>query len=143
METEVFGISARRIIFWGGFLGIVVAAISVYWKPEFLSADTPVGVTRAVLFFIWVLFTGYSIYCIPKESLFESAKRILSLHWGRQVTADLYISALLSIALVWLVTQSMVETLLWGLAIIPYVNLVILLFIILHLDQIMLGFGLL
>ena len=138
----MYGVSVRRILFWGGFALFVGVALVTYWDAKLLRVNDTVGLARLGLISVWLAFTGYSIYCIPQESLWQSAKQILTLFWGRQVTADLYISVFLSIGLIWLVTGSLTETLLWSLVSIPYANLAILLFIILHLDEILTAFGL-
>ena len=57
------------------------------------------------------------------------------------MTLDLYISVFLSIGLVWLVTGSLIETAIWSVAILPFANLTILLFLIFHIDEILAAFG--
>lgn len=136
------GISTRRILFWGSFASFVCVAVATHWDPSLLEVNDTTGRIRAVLLVVWLAFTGYSIYCIPHESLWRSAQAILKLYWGRQVTADLYISVFLSIGLVWLVTRSAAETVLWSVFIVPFANLAILLFIILRLDDITRAFQL-
>ncbi|MEL6566849.1 MAG: hypothetical protein AAFQ22_00415 [Pseudomonadota bacterium] len=131
----------RRILFWGGFATFVCGSTYVYWKPELLDFASTTGIVRAGLIAVWFAFTGYSIYCIPFESLWQSATKILKLLWGWQVTVDLYISVFLSIGLVWLVTGSLVETLIWSIAIVPFANLAILLFLVFHIDEILAVFG--
>lgn len=134
-------LSARRVVFWGAFFIFVCVAFATHLTDEFWQFQGPVGFTRAMILAVWIGFTSYSIYCIPHESLWRSAQEILRLFWGRQVTADLYISVGLSIGLVWLVTGSILETLLWSLAFLPFANLAILLFIALHVPEILGGFG--
>lgn len=131
----------RRIVFWGGFAIFVCATTYIYWKPELLDFGGVTGTVRAGLLGLWLAFTGYSIYCIPRESLWQSAQKIWELFWGWQVTVDLYISVFLSIGVVWLVTGSLIETLIWAIAIIPFANLAILLFLIFHIDEILAAFG--
>ena len=132
----------RRLVFWGGFALFVCIALVTQWSDTLLKFDDSKGLVRAGLIVIWLSFTAYSLYCIARESLLQTATDILRLYWGRQVGADLYISVLMSIGLVYLVTSSVTETLLWSIAFIPFANLAILLFIILRLEDILSAFGL-
>ena len=135
-------LSIRRILFWGGFAICVCIAFAMYWDASFFEFNGTERGVRLALLVTWLAFTAYSLYCIPHESLWQSAQAILKLFWGRQVTADLYISVILSMGLVYLVTGSILETLLWSLFFLPFANLAILLFLILHVEDIVRAFGL-
>lgn len=126
-------LSIRRVLFWGGFAVCVSVAFATYWDASLLEFGGAAGGARLALLAVWFAFTAYSLYCIPQESLWQSAQDILKFFWGRQVTADLYISVALSIGLVWLATGSVLETLLWGLFFLPFAIIV---FLILHFDEI-------
>lgn len=129
-------------MFWGGYAAFLAIIFATHWDSSLTDFSGAVGKARLALIIVWLGFLGYSVFCIPRESLWRSAKEILSLKWGWQVTVDLYISVLLSIALIWLVTGSIVETMLWSIACIPFANLAILPFLILHVEEIFAGFGL-
>lgn len=134
-------LSLRRVLFWGGFTACSSVAFATYWDPSFFEFGSAAGRLRLFLLAVWIAFTGYSLYCIPQESLWNSAVEILKLFWGRQVAADLYISVFLSMGLVFLITGSVWETLLWGLFFLPFANLAILQFLILHTEELIGAFG--
>ena len=121
---------------WVAYLGFVVIAFWCLWRPEFFALGSATGLVRLALIGIWIAFLGYSIHCSRQESLFRTIGVMNKLYWGRQIGTDLYISVFLSIGLAYLVTGSVVETLLWALAFIPFANLAILPFVILYLDRI-------
>ena len=129
-----------RLLLWGVFALFVVVALVANGSRELLQVQGAVGGVRVALFAMWLGFVGYSVYCSSRENLFRTIGEMAKFHWGRQIGADLYISVLLSVGLVYLVTGSLLETLLWALAFIPFANLAILLFIILNLDAIVAAF---
>lgn len=129
-----------RFVLWGSFFIFVAIATLTNWSDDLLRFDGPVGITRAVLIAVWIGFLIYSIYCSARENLFRTIGEMAKFHWGRQIGIDLYISVLLSIGLVYLVTGSVLETVLWAIPFIPFANQAILLFIILRLEDIIAAF---
>jgi hypothetical protein len=129
-----------RIVLWGAFFLFVAIAMVTNWDRQLIQFDSATGIARLVLIAVWFGFIAYSIYCSRKENFFRAVGKINQFHWGRQIGIDLYISVFMSIALVYLVTGSIVQALLWSLAFIPFANLAILLFVILHLDEIVAAF---
>jgi len=129
-----------KSLLWPAFILFVVIAVFTSWNDQILQFDSGVGLTRLLLIIVWLAFLAYSIICSRHENIFRTIGTMKKLYWGRQIGIDLYISVFLSIALVYLVTGSIIQTLLWSLAFIPFANLAILLFIILHLDQIVAPF---
>ncbi|MEM6914728.1 MAG: hypothetical protein AAF511_12205 [Pseudomonadota bacterium] len=127
---------------WCGFALYVVIALVTQWDNDLLRVDSSVGGVRWVLIMMWLSFCTYSLVSAVRENFFKALRTMLQSYWGRQICIDLYISVLLSIGLVWMVTSSVIETILWSLAIIPFANLAILLFVILRLDDILAAFGL-
>lgn len=125
------------IVLWAIFFGFAAVAIAVSWNPRLLDFSGTIGAIRLFLIACWIAFTAYSVHCSQHENLFRTVERISKLYWGRQIGIDLYISVFLSIALVYLVTGSVGLMVFWGLAFIPFANQAILLFVILHLDQIL------
>ncbi|MEO0398206.1 MAG: hypothetical protein AAF224_02150 [Pseudomonadota bacterium] len=130
-----------RNLLWGVFFAFVAVALFTNWSPQLLQFNGMVGITRLVLIAVWVGFLVYSLYCSAHENIFRTIGGMSRLYWGRQVIFDLYISVFLSVSVVYLVTGSIVQTLLWALAMIPFANLAILLFLILHLDTIFAAFA--
>jgi len=129
-----------KSLFWPIFWLFVFVAIFANWDTQLLNINSSAGLVRTVLFAIWVSFVAYSYYCSRKENIFRTIGVINKFHWARQIEIDLYISVFLSIALVYLVTESVLATAFWSLAFIPFANMGILLFIILHVDEIISAF---
>ena len=129
--------NTSSIILWAIFFGFSAIAIGLNWDPDLLDPRGTNGTVRLVLIAAWVAFTAYSIHCSRHENLFRTVGAMSKLYWGRQIGIDLYISVGLSIAFVYLVTGSIVTTLFWSLAFIPFANQAILLFVILYLDDIL------
>jgi hypothetical protein len=130
-----------KLLLWGSFFLFVGIALATNWDTQLIQFNSGPGIARLVLVLAWLGFTAYSLYCSRKENIFRTVGKINQFHWGRQIGIDLYISVFLSIGLVYLVTGSIFQTLLWSLAFIPFANLAILLFVILHLDQIIAAFS--
>ncbi len=128
-----------RFLLWASFFLFVAVALLTSWDEKLLQVNSAIDMSRLALTAIWISFVAYSYYCSRKENFFRTVSEMSKRHWGRQIGLDLYISVGLSIALVYLVTGSIVETLLWSLAFIPFANMAILLFIILHLDEIIIS----
>ncbi|MEM8937489.1 MAG: hypothetical protein AAGC77_13905 [Pseudomonadota bacterium] len=131
-----------RVIPWALFYLFLAIAVYLNWCPELLRVGTGVEITRLILIAAWLGFLGFSHYCSQRENIFRTVNTMLTYFWGRQIGIDLYISVSLSLGLVYLVTGSFAETLLWSIAFIPFANLAILPFIILHLHEISAAFGL-
>ncbi|MEO1043146.1 MAG: hypothetical protein AAFX52_12740 [Pseudomonadota bacterium] len=127
---------------WGGFVLFVVIALATQWNGDLLTINNGKGAVRMVLLALWLGFCGYSVLASRRENFFKTVRNMARLYWGRQIGADLYLSVFLSIGLVWLVTSSVTETILWSLAFIPFANMAILLFVILRLDDILAAFTL-
>ena len=122
------------VLLWIVFFGFAAIAIGANWDPRLLDFGSKTGVVRLLLGVVWIGFLAYSIFSSSRESLFRTVRVMGNLYWGRQIGIDLYISVFLSIGVVYLVTGSLLATILWGLAFVPFANLAILLFVILHLD---------
>ncbi len=93
-------------------------------------------VVRWVAILLLISFGSYSIYCNLKESFFQSAKTMWRLHFGRQAIIDLYLGLILFMFFVYLIEDSILTTGLWFLAAIPFVNIVSLIYVIVHFDRI-------
>ena len=127
---------ATSMILWAVFFGFTATAVILNWDVRLLEFGSATGIVRLTLSVVWIGFLAYSIFCSTRESLFRTVGVMGQFYWGRQIGIDLYISVFLSIGLVYLVTGSPLATILWGLAFVPFANLAILLFVILHLNTI-------
>jgi hypothetical protein len=65
----------------------------------------------------------------------KSAKIVFALHWGRQVTIDLYIGLLLSCFFIYLNEASVAVTLLWLIPTLILGNIVPLIYFIINFDS--------
>ncbi len=130
-----------RFLLWLLYFLFVAVALVYSWDERLLTVEDSVDFSRLLLLAIWISFVAYSYYCSRKENFFRTVSEMSKRYWGRQIGLDLYISVGLSICLVYLVTGSVIQTLLWSLAFIPFANMAILLFIILHLDKIVDAFS--
>ncbi|MXP32600.1 hypothetical protein [Parerythrobacter jejuensis] len=134
---------ADGLIPWAVFAVWVAVAIAISWDDRQFALSGPVGFAKVVLIAVWLGFLAYSWHCMRYENFVKSVREIWDKYWGRQIIVDLYISVFLSIALVFLVTGSIWQTLFWSIAMIPFANQAILLFVILYLDEIIAMLGLL
>ena len=130
-----------RNLLWGSFILFVAIAFATHWDNQLIQFNSATGMARLILIAVWVGFLAYSVICSRKENIFRTIGEINKYYWGRQIGIDLYISVFLSIGLVYLVTGSILQALLWSLAFIPFANLAILLFVILYLDEIVAVFS--
>lgn len=129
-----------KALLWPAFWLFVCIALFTHWDAELLQFNDTIDFIRLFLIIVWIAFAIYSVICSRHENIFKTIGTMNTLWWGRQIGIDLYISVFLSIALVYLVTGSLLQTLLWSLAFIPFANMAILLFIILNLDKIVTAF---
>ncbi|MES3037898.1 MAG: hypothetical protein V4736_08330 [Bdellovibrionota bacterium] len=84
---------------------------------------------------IWIIFCCYSLYVLRKENFFKSVKSIWSLHWGRQVTADLYVGILLFSFMIYLIEGSVLTALAWSIPALIIGNPITLLYFIIKFDS--------
>lgn len=126
-----------KLAVWGVFLLFVVVALATGWHDRLLLFEGRAGVAKAILWAIWLGFVGYSVYCSGRENLFKTIGVLGKLYWGRQIGMDLYISATLSLALIYLNSGSWLVVALWLLPTVIYVNQAILLYVLIHFEQIL------
>ena len=96
---------------------------------------------KYIAILILALFTIYTVFCSRKESIVKSAKQVLSLHWGRQVTVDLYIGLFIFSFFIYLVEGDVLITLFWLLPTLILGNIVPLIYIILNFNTIVAHFA--
>jgi hypothetical protein len=83
---------------------------------------------------VLLLFTAYTVFCSRKESIVKSAKQVFSLHWGRQVTIDLYIGLFIFSFFIYLIEGDVLITFLWLVPTLILGNIVPLIYLIFNFD---------
>lgn len=124
----------RSVVLWFGHSAFYVIEA---WD----GGSVLMEIFRWIALVILVLFTGYSIYCVYKESFFKFFRNLLSSRFGRQATMDLYIGVLLFTFFVYLIEGSVAVALLWLLPAIPFVNIVTLAYFVINFDKIISHFN--
>ena len=118
-------IDVTSLVFWGAFAAF--AAVMITPAPQIL----PTSVGHALAWLAFFAFLGYSLYCSRKESLFATLRTMSKLHWGRQITLDLYIGLSLSLIAIYL-TGGGTALAIWALPLLIYGNIATLLYVALH-----------
>ncbi len=86
---------------------------------------------------VLLVFSAYSFYCLAKENFWRACKGVWAFHWGRQVTADLFVGIFLFIFFIYMNEGGSVgATLLWAIPILVLGNPVALLYFVLNFDSI-------
>ena len=126
----------RRYQLWLGYALFLIIAM-IYGGREGLVLTQP-SLQVAKIFFlaIYLGFFAFSLYATRHENFFRSIAKVNALLWGRQVGIDLYISVLLSLAVIWLVEGSMLVMLVWLVPVLIFANLAILPYILLNFAEI-------
>jgi len=93
-------------------------------------------IVKYLVWAVFVLFVGYTIYCMKQESFFKTLKRVWPFHWVRQLTFDLYIGLFLLFFMVYLHEGSVLVALCWLVPSLFFGNIVSLLYFALHFDAI-------
>ena len=102
----------------------------VGWLDALTSSSVPYALINIVAL---LGFLSYTAYCSAREDLFATLWRILQWHWGRQVTADLYIGISIFLFLVYL-NDGPTMMLLWLLPAVAFVNLASLVYLVINYD---------
>lgn len=93
------------------------------------------GAAKAVVWLALLGFLAYSVYCSRKEHFFRSARAVVALHWGRQISADLYLGLFIGLLVITL-HEGVLVALLWLVPILIYANLAMLLYLAINFDGI-------
>ena len=126
----------RAILLWVVFFVFVLCAIYFSWHENIFSYKDPLGAGKFVLWAAFVGFTAFSIYCSRHEDLFKTIRKMLGLHWGKQIGIDLYIGIAISAFIIYFHSGSLWVLLLWLLPLIAFANLATLLYFAIHYDSI-------
>ena len=120
---------------WGLYAAFAVFALYSNWHATTLDFSGDLGVYKLAIWLALAGFLAYSFWCTTVENFFKSSKTFLSLYWGRQVVADLYLGLLISMLII-VVNDGVVTALIWLVPVLIYANLTMLLYFALHFDEI-------
>jgi hypothetical protein len=129
----------QNLISWGVFVAFVAGAVGSGWHTAIFRFDGPMGLAKIAVWLIFLLFTGYSIYCSGRENIFKTIKSMARLHWGRQIGIDLYLGLLLSLSVIYL-HEDFVVALVWLIPVLLFANLATLLYVAIHFESLVARF---
>ena len=127
--------SRRALALWGVYGVFASYAIYSNWHQTMFQFGGPLGGLKLSLWAALVGFLAYSIYCTSREDLFRSIGVIATMHWGRQIGADLYLGLLIGIVFIYL-NEGTAVALIWVLPTLAFANLSILLYVAINFDAI-------
>ncbi len=130
--------NTTTIILYGILAAIIGAAF--YFAPPVSALAGGIVYVKYALLLTLILFVCYTIYCSYKENFFKSVKKVWGLHWGRQVTIDLYIGLLIQFFLVYLTEKSLILALMWLVPTLVYGNIIPLTYFVTHFEMIVAPF---
>ncbi len=125
-------------VLWSLYAVFVAVALYSNWQGSTLNFNGPLGGIKAIVWLALLGFLIYSVYCSFRENFFRSVRSIASLHWGRQIGADLYLGLFIGLLVIAL-NEGVVVALIWLLPILVYANLAMLLYVAIHFDSIASG----
>jgi hypothetical protein len=131
---------SRNLIAWSVFAAFLAGALALEWHDAVFRFDGSTGAAKAIVWIVFLLFTGYSIYCSKRESIFRSIERIARLHWGRQIGIDLYLGLLLALSIICL-HEGPVTALLWLIPVLLFGNLATLWYVVLNFESLVARFS--
>lgn len=123
------------IVFWGAYAALAIFALLANMQETTFQFAGLLGGIKAMIWLALLVFIGYSIYCSFKENFFRSARSIVTLYWGRQVGADLYLGLFVSLLIIFL-NEGVFVVLVWLVPSLIYANLAILLYVAINFDTI-------
>ncbi|AOP36340.1 hypothetical protein A0128_20185 [Leptospira tipperaryensis] len=91
---------------------------------------------KYVVWFVFICFLLYTIYCSWRENIIHSIRKMLKLHWARQIGIDLYLGLAVSLFFIYLNEGSIWMVLFWLVPTILYANLAILFYLAIHYEMI-------
>ncbi len=128
-------IGTSGLVLWGLYIAFALIAVLANLQETTFRFIGPLGGLKAMFWLAYIIFLGYSVYCSTQENFFRSLRSIASLHWGRQIGADLYLGLCVGLLVIFL-NEGLVVALIWLLPTLIYANLAILLYIVLNFDSI-------
>ena len=128
-------IGTSGLVLWGLYVAFALFAVLANLQETTFWFSGPLGGLKAMVWLAFVIFLGYSIYCSFQENFFRSLRSIASLHWGRQIGADLYLGLCVGLLIIFL-NEGLVVALIWLVPTLIYANLAILLYVAINFDSI-------
>lgn len=120
---------------WAIYGAFALFALFTNTDATTFQFNGPLGAIKALVWIALLAFLAFSIHCSLRENFFRSAKSLISLYWGRQVTLDLYLGLLITLLLVYL-NEGLLAVLIWLIPTLLFANLVTLLYLAIHFDAI-------
>ena len=128
-------IGTSGLVLWGLYGAFAIFALSSNLQETTFQFSGPLGEIKAMVWLALFVFLGYSVYCSFQENFFHSLRSIATMHWGRQIGADLYIGLFVGLLIIFL-NDGIVVALVWLVPTLIYANLVILLYVAINFDSI-------
>ena len=128
-------VGTSGLILWGLYVAFAVYALTTNMQETTFQFGGPLGGIKAIVWFALVVFIVYSVYCTIQENFFRSLRSIATMHWGRQIGADLYLGLFIALFIIFLNEGALVAAI-WLIPILIYANLVVLLYLALNFDSI-------
>ena len=120
---------------WGLYGAFALFAVLANMQESTFQFSGPLGGLKAIVWLALLAFLGYSVYCSFRENFFRSLRSIATLHWGRQIGADVYLGLFISLIIIFL-NEGALVALIWLVPILIYANLVVLLYLAINFDSI-------
>ena len=131
----------KRYGIWGLYAVFLALALRFGGTEGLLPTSDGRALPKAFVLCLYLGFLAYSILATKRENFMRSLGQMARLWWGRQIGMDLYVSVTLSLALIYLVTGSLLALALWLLPVLVFANLAILPFVLVNFGTILGAFG--
>ena len=128
-------IGTSGVVLWMLYVAFALFAVLANLQEIPFQFSGSLGGLKAMVWLALIVFLGYSVYCSFQENFFRSLRSIATLHWGRQIGADLYLGLLVGLLIIFL-NEGIVVALIWLIPTLIYANLAILLYVAIHFDSI-------
>ena len=128
-------IGKSGLVLWGLYGAFALFAIFSNIQETTFQFSGPLGGIKAIVWLALFAFLGYSVYCSFKENFYRSVRSIATMHWGRQIGADLYLGLFVSLFIIFLNEGALVAAI-WLIPILIYANLIVLLYLAMNFDTI-------
>ena len=128
-------IGTSGTILWGAYVAFAAFALSANMHETTFQFSGRLGGIKAMVWLALLALLSYSVYCSFQENFFRSVTSIATLHWGRQIGADLYLGRFVSLLIIFL-NDGVFVVLLWLVPALIYANLAVLLYLAINFDSI-------
>ena len=128
-------IGKSGLVLWGLYGAFALSAVTANMQETTFQFSSPLSGIKAIVWLALLAFLGYSVYCSFQENFFRSVRSIATLHWGRQIGADLYLGLFVLLFIMFLNEGALVAVI-WLIPILIYANLAVLLYLAINFDSI-------